>query len=291
MNSKECIPCLLGQALRFLDSAGADEETCRDVLHFALGEVEAVFDGVTSPEVSAIIYARLVEKTGVRDPFAAMKAESIRGALELLPKMRGIVRAAGDPFAKAVELAIAGNAIDLAVVSPDRIGEIFDLLSNFSGNEVSVNDISLLEEELKNAETVLVLGDNAGESVFDRLFMELIDVPRLFYAVRGGPVLNDITLEDAVASGITAPVEIISTGSAIPGVVLDKTSSDFREIFYGADVIIAKGQGNFETLFDPPRPVYHLFKVKCDAVARRIGSRIDDFVIWKNDGKIKSKEV
>ena len=144
---------------------------------------------------------------------------------------------------------------------------------------------------MKNAETVLVLGDNAGESVFDRLFMELIDVPRLFYAVRGGPVLNDITLEDAVASGITAPVEIISTGSAIPGVVLDKTSSDFREIFYGADVIIAKGQGNFETLFDPPRPVYHLFKVKCDAVARRIGSRIDDFVIWKNDGKIKSKEV
>ena len=286
MNSKECIPCLLGQTLKFLDTVDADDELSREVLRFALGEVEAVLDGSTAPEVAGRVYSRIVEITGVADPFAKMKDESIRGALGLFERMRSVVGSADDKFAKALELSIAGNAIDLAVVHPDSVGDVIRSLSEFSENKFSIDDGLLLKDDLKDAKIVLVIGDNAGESVFDRLFMELIDGPRLIYAVRGGPTLNDVTFDDAVASGIGAPVEIISTGSAIPGVVLNKASDEFLEIFFKADVVIAKGQGNFETLFDPPRPVYHMFKVKCDSVANIVESSIGDFVIWKNNGKI-----
>ena len=284
MRSLECIPCLLGQALNMVRSTGADNEATRKVLSRALSEVGSIMDGDTAPEICTRIYEELVAATGIKDPFVEFKKASTEAALRLLPRMRELVEKAEDPFEKALEISLAGNVIDLAIMTPEDLPEIVNLLEKFEGEGFAIDDSAELWSEIACAETVLFIGDNAGEAVFDRLLLESLDNPRVYFAVRGGPALNDVTYEDGVASGISKPVEIVSTGYPAPGVILEKSSESFRKLFQKADLVLAKGQGNYETLLNPPRPVFHLFKVKCNAVAENVGCEEGSYVVWKNKG-------
>jgi hypothetical protein len=131
---------------------------------------------------------------------------------------------------------------------------------------------------LSSAKSILYLGDNAGESVFDKILIEAMQKP-VTYVVREHPVINDVTMEDALASGIQEVASIISSGSDAPGILLNDCSDEFRHAFENADMIISKGQGNYETLSETTRPVFFLLKAKCHVIAHHLGVNENDIVL------------
>ncbi|MEJ2011441.1 MAG: ARMT1-like domain-containing protein [Anaerolineales bacterium] len=260
--------CLVGQLAGTL----SDPDHLREELR-ALAGPDAL--GTPPPLIAAAIYRRAREQSGVPDPYEREKAESTQHALELLPELRRRIESSNDPLLSAVQIAIAGNIIDLGP------GREFDLLAQIErAFSIPVHQPTLerLREELAASKQVLYLGDNAGEAVLDRLLMEQID-SQVIYAVRGEPVINDVTEHEALASGIDQVAAILPTGSDIPGIILDECSLEFRRVFEQADVILSKGQGNYESLSGTAKPVYFLLVIKCDLVANNLNRRVGDGVL------------
>ncbi|MFY9402150.1 MAG: ARMT1-like domain-containing protein, partial [Candidatus Omnitrophota bacterium] len=142
------------------------------------------------------------------------------------------------------------------------------------------------KKSLKNAKSILYLADNAGEVVFDRILIEEIKKKYpgkiIFYAVKEKPIINDALLEDALFCGIDRVARIISNGTDAPGTILSLCSSDFKKIYKSADMVISKGQGNFESLSKAKKEIFFLFMVKCPVVAREVKGRIGDYVLLYN---------
>lgn len=199
--------------------------------------------------------------------------------LGLYPQLKEQVLHSANPFDTALRLAIAGNIIDLAVCNefnlPAAMSKV--LSSNFA-----VDNSNELKLELARANSVLYLGDNAGEIVFDKLLIETIMHPNLTYVVRGSSIVNDATLNDATYVGINLVADVISNGYDAPSTIFECCSQEFKEIFMQADVIIAKGQGNFEGLFtNSPKNFFSLLMVKCDVIADALAVLKGDFIIKK----------
>lgn len=266
----DCIPCLVRQALDagrlFTDDPAVHEQVLREVLRTA-----ADMDlSLCPPAMAQRMQRRLRELTGVADPYRAAKDRFNRLAAELLPGLEAAVDGADDPFAAAVALAIAGNVIDLGPDINLAESHVRDSLAAALATPVT-GDLAAFRRETALARRILYLGDNAGEIFFDRPLLKRLPEGRVTLAVRGVPVLNDATIEDARAAGIHELVELVDNGSDAPGTILETCSPAFRARFAEADLIIAKGQGNFETLSGGGAPAWYLFKAKCAVVARHVG--------------------
>jgi uncharacterized protein with ATP-grasp and redox domains len=149
-------------------------------------------------------------------------------------------------------------------------------------SDFAIDDSLELKRALSEAKTVLYLGDNCGELVFDKLFIETIMHPNLIYAVRGEPVINDVTLEDACYVGMDRVADLVSNGYDAPSTLLEHCSPEFLEVFNRADVIISKGQGNLEGLLGKTdKEVYFLLMVKCEVIADALGVKKGGFVVRK----------
>jgi len=266
----ECIPCFLRQALeaaRFVtDDPSVHERVLRDVLRWT-AEMDL---SDCPPRVGQRIHRRLRELTGADDPYRKPKDRFNRLALDMLPDLRDKVRRSGDPFATALRLAVAGNVIDLGVNGGLTVSDARGAVER-ALDEPFRGDIAAFREATRNAHGILYLADNAGEIVFDRLLIEQMPPGRVTVAVRGGAVLNDATRADAETAGLAEVAEIVDNGSDAPGTILDDCSEAFRRRFAAADLIVAKGQGNFETLSDEPANLYFLFKAKCPVIAGHAG--------------------
>jgi damage-control phosphatase, subfamily I len=233
------------------------------------------------PRMGQRLHQRLREVSGVADAYREAKDLQNALAASLLPDLRARVEAAEDPFDLAVRLAIAGNVIDLGVrgrVSGDEVrGSIEQALS-----EPVTGPIDELRDAVRSARDILYLADNCGEIVLDRLLIEQLPAGRVTVAVRGAPILNDATMADARAIGLTDIAAVIDNGSDAPGTILDDCSPAFQRRFAESDLVIAKGQGNFESLSDAPRTVFILFKVKCGVVAAHIGEPEGSHVVARS---------
>jgi damage-control phosphatase, subfamily I len=211
------------------------------------------------------------------DPFVEVKKQSNDLVLDMYPALKKQLQESENPYETALRLAIAGNIIDFAV------GDYYDLqatIHNVLNSEFAINHSSELRTALLKAKSVLYLGDNAGEIVFDKLFIETIMHPNLTYVVRGAPVINDATMDDAIYVGIDTVADVISNGYDAPSTVVDKCSDEFKELFDRADVIISKGQGNLEGLLGKTtKKVYFLLMVKCDVIAEALNVKKGDFVV------------
>jgi uncharacterized protein with ATP-grasp and redox domains len=274
----ECIVCRMRQALDVCNFVGADEITKQSILKRVM---EILIDGIESDSpdgVGFLIQTELKRLTNHNDPYKKVKAESIQKALELYPELVRLVENSSQKLKTAVELCIAGNVIDFG---PSNKHDIELAVRQVMEAEKSYFDFREFAEELKNARMVLVLGDNAGETVFDRLLMEQVD-KQFYYAVKGEAVLNDAIFEDAVFSGIGRVAEIINNGSPMSGTVLPRCSSEFKDIFYSADMVISKGQANFETLAEEKRRIFFLFKVKCMLLCRKHNLPLNEYVLLDN---------
>jgi damage-control phosphatase, subfamily I len=216
--------------------------------------------------------------TGISNPYATEKKESNNSTLKLYKNLRTKVLESPNPFGMALRLSIAGNIMDYGASGSF---EVEPTIKRVLESDFAIDDSIELEKRIKSSAKILYLGDNAGEIVFDKLFIEMIMHPHLTFAVRGSNVLNDATIEDAQEVGIDLVSDVISNGYDAPSTVLSECSPEFLKIYNEADLIISKGQGNFEGLIDENDPrIFFLLMVKCDVVAEIIGVDKGSFVVY-----------
>lgn len=267
--SLDCIPCLLRQALEAVRLVSADpvvhEQVMREVLQWAK-EMDL---NQSPPALAQRIHRRLREITGIGDPYLAAKTRLNRISIELLPALRAEVQSSESPLMTAARIAIAGNMIDMSVNGNVTETDVHQAMRQ-ALSEPFCGEQELFHQAIAKARSILYLADNAGEIAFDRLLIERISPERVTLVVRGAPVINDATRVDAQAVGLDEIVEIIDNGSDAPGTLLEDCTQEFRRRFAEADLIIAKGQGNFESLSNQPGNLFFLFKVKCPMVANHI---------------------
>ncbi|MFW6325005.1 MAG: damage-control phosphatase ARMT1 family protein [Desulfovibrionales bacterium] len=268
-----CIPCLIRQALDVIKLVTPDETEQEQFMRIVLQEVSSFDLSLTPPHVAQHLHRVLRRQTGIDDPFFEAKKRFNAMALDMLPGMEHQVRHAEDPLAMAVRMAIAGNIIDLGVnhgLTEIEARKAIDrvLTEPFHG------ELEVFKRAAAKAESILYLADNAGEIVFDRLLIEQLSPVPVTVAVRGNPIINDATMEDARQAGIHDLAEVIDNGADAPGTLLDECPDSFLEHFRKADLIVAKGQGNYETLNTASGPIFFLFKVKCPVVAAKAGLEV-----------------
>jgi len=237
---------------------------------------------LTSPEIQRELQKRLAEMNGIADPYQDEKQHSNQLALALYREWKPKVLASDNPYQLALRLALAGNVMDYGASQQFDIQKTID---KALGAQIAIDHSVLLKQKMRQANRVLYLGDNAGEIVFDKLLIETIMHPNITYVVKGGPAINDATMEDSVATGMDWVADVISNGYDAPSTVLSKSDPGFRVHFESADLIISKGQGNFEGLMAERDPrIFFLLMVKCDLISEKIGVPKGSFVVL-NYGK------
>ena len=266
----ECIPCLVRQILDAVRLVSDDEAVIEATLRRTLKELSESDLRQPPPALGVGLY-RLVKERAAGDPLREQKARSNRFALSLLPEMRRRVAQSDRPFETAVRLAIAGNIIDFGHNSNVGEAEVHASIEHALDAPLDRAEVGAFRRALDEADRVLYLADNAGEIVFDRLLIERIPADKVTFVVKGGPIINDALREDAEEAGLTDLVEVVDNGSDAAGTLLDLCTDDFRHRFETADMVVAKGQGNYETLSDAPREIWFLLKAKCPVVAENLG--------------------
>ena len=266
----ECTPCLLRQAREAIALSGVEVAA-----GFALWERVERFMAQTDlsqpPPVLAQKLHRLIRQhSGNPDPYAAMKAQLNERALRLYPEWHRRFRLAWPPLEAAVRMAIIGNLLDAGAktqLDESAVRAAFEdaLTAPLRGS------VEAFARAIRQARQILYLADNTGEIVFDRDLLAQLPLGRCTFAVRGGPVLNDATLANAKEAGIGDICEVIANGSDAPGTLLADCSPEFREHFHAADLVIAKGQGNYESLAGADKSIFFLLKIKCEVLSRALG--------------------
>jgi len=283
----DCIPCFYKQALDAVRIAGADEIIQKKIID-ELSQLIPNFSLETSPpEMGRAIYSLVGKISGVKDPFKEIKENSNKFALKLYPKLKQEINISEDRLLAAVKLSIIGNIIDYGAKNSLNVVEEIDHL--FQGNFMINNENSSttfkynqFKESLNKVNTIIYLADNAGEVVFDRLLIEeLVEElgKQVIYVVRGKPIINDALIEDAIFCGINKVAKITSSGSDAPGTILKYCSPEFMELYQDAELIISKGQGNYESLSEEDKSIFFLFKAKCSVIAEDVGCKVGDMVL------------
>ncbi|HOW64899.1 MAG TPA: ARMT1-like domain-containing protein [Candidatus Paceibacterota bacterium] len=276
----DCIPCLMQQCLKVARMATADPQAHEAILRETLRHASQL-DLSRPPMLGHWIYRQVRERTAVADPYLTVKRESNRLALALYPEWKQRVLASENPQQAAVRLAIAANIIDFGINGNLRPEDIPAALEHSFASPLKGDFVDFINATTR-AKDILYLADNAGELIFDRLFIELLDRDNITVVVKGGPAINDALREDAEAAGLPERVEVIDNGTDGAGIVLDACDAEFRRRFQQADLVIAKGQANYETLDDAPRSIYFLFKVKCPLVGRHVGHEVGSLVLHRH---------
>jgi uncharacterized protein with ATP-grasp and redox domains len=232
----------------------------------------------TTPEIQRELSIRFCSISGVDDPFAEEKAESNRIASVLYNEWKPKVMASDNPFELALRLSIAGNIMDYGANNSFDIHQTIEYVNSV---DFAIDHTDLLQQEINRANTILYLGDNAGEIVFDKLFLETINHPDVTYAVRGGITLNDVTFKDAGLIKMSTVARVISNGFDAPSTVIARSSAKFLAEYHSADLIISKGQGNLEGLMNENDPrIFFLLMVKCDLMAEKLHVEKGSFVVY-----------
>ncbi len=278
----DCIPCFFRQALEQGRLFTKNELIHKEIMNDVATLVPGFSLGLTPPEMARKMHKIFGKRFGEQDLYKTVKDQSNRRAMELYPKLKEKVAQSKDRLLTAIEFAIAGNVIDYAAKNTlDIEEEIQKLLKdNYTAGRKGVFEYEGFKRDLKSAKTVLYLADNAGEIVFDRIFIEeFCDHRKVIFAVRDKPAINDALREDAVFCGIDKIAQVISSGVDAPGTILKYCSDEFLKIFRQVDIVISKGQGNFESLSQEKRSIFFLFMVKCPVIAKETGCKMRDVVL------------
>ncbi len=275
----DCIPCFVRQVLDSVRMTTDDEQIQEKVLREALYLGSKMDLSQSPPAMAQKIHRFIREITGVKDPYLEVKNRFNKLGLQMYPELKQQVETSADPLETAVRLAIAGNIIDFGVNSVIEQSQVEKAIAESLTEPLDMEAMEEFRDATSQAEDILYLGDNAGEIVFDRLLIEQLPYEKITFAVKGGPILNDATIEDAQIVGLTDIVNVIDNGSDAPGTILESCSEVFRRRFDKSDLIIAKGQGNFETLCDVDKNLIFMLKPKCVVLARHLGCEIGSLVL------------
>ncbi|MGI6402142.1 MAG: damage-control phosphatase ARMT1 family protein [Thermoguttaceae bacterium] len=284
--SLDCVVCLQRQCLEAARYATDDVALQAQILESAMKEILRHGIPAPSPIVGTDVHRLVREMSGVADPYYKHKKRFNRLALDNEEAIRDWIRSADDQFEATVRVAIAGNAIDFAIegVSEQTVSQMID----HAAMTPLVGSPTELRREIENAENILYLADNAGEIVYDKFLVELLVSPEFdkstTVVTRGAPIINDALLEDAEEIGLTKITNVVTNGGDGLGVIFDLVSDDFKERFMNADLVIAKGLANLESLWSVSserrdKKIAFLFKAKCEFIAEQIGCDLGDLCI------------
>jgi len=277
----DCIPCFVRQALDSVRMTTGDEQVQEKVLREVLRLGSEMDLRRSPPAMAQRIHRFIREITGAKDPYLEVKNRYNRLALEMYPDLKERIETSADPLEAALRLAIAGNIIDLGVKTSIKESDIEEIINDSLTADFDGRRIEEFRNAVSRAEKILYLADNAGEIVFDRLLIERLPCEKVTVVVKGVPVINDAMLEDAEFAGLTEIVEVIDNGSDAPGTILKSCSQTFRDRFEEADLIIAKGQGNYETLSDIDKDIFFILKAKCHVIAKDLGCEIGEMILQR----------
>jgi len=271
----ECIPCFLDQALRIGRKATNDEEKIKRLLDEVGAAIKDIPLESTPPEAGRVIQRKIREIMGQADPYKDIKNENTISSLNLYPYLKEEVQRSSDSLLTAIRVAIAGNIIDMG---PSKGFDIVKDVDEVLRKDFAICEYDKFRQYLDESDKVLYIGDNAGECVFDRVLIEEMNKP-VTYVVRGRPVINDATYEDAVQAGIDKVADILSSGTDAAGTVLSTCTDEFKDVYSSSEFIISKGQGNYEALSGEERPIFFLLKAKCRVIAYDIGVNENDIIL------------
>jgi len=260
-----------------------DENVHRRVLNSVAFLIPELALNVTPPEIAQQVYRVVYEITGDYDPYHHAKRQADDLAMSFYPLMKDRIDDSEDPLQTACKLAIGGNAIDLGAQA--EYGEMNTIIEESLSCALNLKDYKLFKQSVTDASSILYIGDNAGEVVFDRILTEQIlkiNSNNIVYVVREKPIINDATIEDAVRVDLDKVVKVISSGSDAPATILSQCSPEMKDMYGSADVIIAKGQGNYESLCNSPENIFFFFKVKCPVIARDCGYDVGTLALIGN---------
>lgn len=270
----ECIPCLINQGLNAVKKLNLPKEKEMEIALRSLKFLSRFDRFDRSPAYYAYFIQQVVKEiTGEEDPFKELKKEANKRAEEILSK---ILKGKPD-LRKAIKLSAIGNFIDFAIKGVfDLEKEIYKLLEK----DFLVFDYDVFTEKLNRAKTVFIIGDNAGEIVFDKVLVKVLKEmgKEVIYGVKGKPILNDATMEDAKEVSMTKLCRVIDNGSDKVGTWLEECKEEFVETFYGSDVVISKGQANFETLNEADRSLFFLLVAKCNPIGNETGGKKGELI-------------
>jgi damage-control phosphatase, subfamily I len=274
-----CLPCMMSQAYNTAVLCTPDPVLQKAMLDEALRTYVGISLDDTPAVLSQIAYELCRRMSGVEDPYLEAKRESNEAALALYPGLRERLACSADPLRDALLLAVAGNIIDMGIAQEyDLTEDIVKQLDRGFDRE----ELADFRRAAAGARRILYLGDNAGEIVFDRLLVEVLGPQRVTFMVKAGPIVNDALLADARQVGLSDLVRVADTGSNYFGFPWEHISEAAREEFRAADLVISKGHANFETVSElgaEGDKTWYLLKVKCQEVARQLGTRCGDIVL------------
>ncbi|QOG13166.1 damage-control phosphatase ARMT1 family protein [Arcobacter sp. FWKO B] len=280
----DCVGCIVGQIDKALDLLEVEANLAQEIRAEVKKRSLSFSYSHTPPFIAKDVYAYLGDRLGLDDPLESIKQQSIQKATELLPFIYKKLLLSDDKLFTAIKASVAGNVIDFGAKEQfcvtNEVQNIFD-------TDFAINDYEKLKIQIKNTDKILVLADNSGENVFDKVLLktikELYPSKELFYATRGKPIINDITTKEAYQIGIDEVATILDSGVDTPGLDLSRASNEFKAFFDDVPLIISKGMGNYECLEQlKDDRIFFLFKVKCSVVASSIQKNVGDIVLLRN---------
>ena len=278
-----CLDCIYNQANRVCELLDIQGELKNSILQSSQEMVKNMSFSLTPPQNATPMYEMISQKLYKEDIYKEIKIASIQHALEFSDYCQELIHSSQAKLHIATKVAIIGNVIDLAST------HMFDLkeeVEKVVTNEFAIDDFEKLQQDMQTAKNIVYLADNAGEDVFDKLYIktikELFPNIAIYYFVRGNPIINDLTVDDLELSKIGDVATIVNSGAPTPGIVRSALKDEPKTLFESADIIISKGMGNYECLSQESElAIYFLLKVKCDVVADILNQNVGDIVCKK----------
>ena len=273
-----CVACIINQSAKVADAINAST-SLKDEMISTIQEMSSNFSYEDNPpEIASYVYEKMAEIANKTDLYDEVKELSTKKALSFVPLVNDKIFASSNKLLTATKTAVAGNVIDLAAAVE------FDLeeeLSKVFHTEFAHDDFELMKYQLTKAKSVLIIGDNVGEHIFDYIFIqtlkELYPDASYSYMVRGNPIINDVTMKEAKEAGFDELCELVDSGVNTPGFTYNRANDYSKKLFDSVDLVISKGMGNYECMSPSHRKnICFLLKVKCES-----GSKIFRQKCWR----------
>jgi uncharacterized protein with ATP-grasp and redox domains len=277
--SPECFGCILRQAVSAVTLNVDDQDLQIQTLKKVLKTLELADDHLSPSEIAGETNRVMRDSLGIVDLHKEEKEISHLNAMKYVEDLRVLIKQGSDPLEQGLKVSAAGNIIDI-IHAVDY--DLWDEVEKTVNQDLQGGGLEAFRERLSKSPHLLYLADNVGETVFDRIFIETLDIP-VIYAVKSGPILNDATLEDALAAGIDQVAEIVETGSCSPGTILSQSTQEFQELFGESPLVLAKGQANFETVDEQGEKVFFLLRTKCPEISRMLDIPVGNLVLKQAD--------
>jgi uncharacterized protein with ATP-grasp and redox domains len=282
-----CITCNIKQVIKTTELFEVDRNKKEGMMREVLEYLSNADYSKCNPEIIAGTWDIILKYIENDNPYADIKKYYNMEVLKMTESIENLIENSNNKFNTALKIAIAGNLIDFQATHTFDIEMLMEKITNIEKTNLAIDHSKELYELLKTAENVMYLGDNCGEICLDKKFIKYIrnDFPniKVHFGVRGKTIINDVTLDDALMVGMHEVADVIENGDGSLGTVIDRVSDEFKEKFYHADVVIAKGQGNYESLSETAKNnIFHLFMAKCEPVSNSLGIKSMSIVCVEN---------